>query len=238
MKEKWRGQEFCIFALVSAVGGFVGSPLLAGTEIVDPFPKPEKPANLTWEQYYLAFPSTNLASRLGTNSWVFVDTWKFSGPYTARQANVVEAAILHGKRSYGYLSWQECRPYRLEAEPRGVASNRVYFGLARIRSAVEQDVWLAVGYEADTTVWINPDARGPLDQGIHFSRPNKSSPGWWPIMRAFRITLRKGVNDLFFSMKVEGQRSRISCMLQGYPERAKMPHLPGAGAAQATNSGH
>lgn len=166
--------------------------------------------------------------------WVFVDRWQVLGPFdNPRRENletrfppetVVDPEAAYPGKNGVTIAWEACQSATPNTLPPFRAYNRVhrieglteetsylfnlqytvYYASAEVRLEKEADLWLAIGSDDQSKVWLN-------DQLVWFGR--KSAKPWRADEGFRKLHFRSGINRILYRIENGNDRTEFSLLL-------------------------
>lgn len=157
--------------------------------------------------------NTSLATRnisdgaTQTAKWLMINSWYMIGPFdnTKRQhihtafppENVINLQAKYLGKEQNILTWQYQQFTKTPIIPVGMGEFEIYYAYTQVKSEKAQDVWLAIGSDDQSKLWLN----GIL---VWNSLPQHKG---WQLNEGFRkVHLKAGNNEILFRLE-NGQYS-------------------------------
>ena len=190
----------------NSIGG-VGEPereygAMATAPVLDP-------ARLRYAEARVFGPGAAYANR------VYLDRWNVVGPFPANSSRALDQplppelavdldAVYEGK--YGVVGWraQQSPTYPFIPEPRD--ADALYYAYTEVRVDRDTDVWLDIGADDDSRLWLNDElvwASGNGDKPWYrrpFYRLDAELSQYGLVEGRVRVTLKAGRNTLLFKL--------------------------------------
>ncbi|WP_111979516.1 hypothetical protein [Algibacillus agarilyticus] len=172
-------------------------------------PKSVKPQNVpSINQSNTRMASHKLTSNASQSAkWIMLDTWYVIGPFENAQRKHIHTSYppeqtinLDGQyvgKDQQVIGWRYRQFSNFPIVPENLAEYEIYYAYTQLKSDRAQDVWLAIGSDDQSKLWLN-------DMLVWNSLPQHKG---WQLSEGFRkVRLKKGVNPLLFRLE-NGQRS-------------------------------
>ena len=158
-----------------------------------------------------AFPGRTVAASGESPRWMFVDSWYILGPFdNAGRANlekkfppetVVDLDATYEGKSGSKLRWEFYQAAEAKIDPpfrnftvtkKGGLEYIIYYASTELRFAEECDLWIAIGSDDFSKVWVN-------DQLVWASGKQQKD---WRVDEGFRkVHFQKGVNRILYRVE-------------------------------------
>lgn len=166
--------------------------------------------------------------------WVFVDRWQVLGPFdNPRRENidsrfppetVVDPEAVYPGKNGVPIHWESCesavpntlppfRAYNLAHPIEGLTTETsylfnlqytVYYACAEVRLEKEADLWLAIGSDDHSKIWLNDRLVWAGGKG---SKPWRADEGYR------KVTFRAGLNRILYRVENGNDRTEFSLLL-------------------------
>ena len=204
-------------------GGATPLPLGSAPDLTD--------ANVAARRDYsapIAVPSVNPATlrpgagrAIGSDgvyaSRVYIDTWYMIGPFPGSESTRVAAEfppeqqidldVVYLGKDRGLLKWEYTHFDRYPIVPLNGAQYAIYYGYTEIASDRERDVWLQIGGDDDSRLWLNDklvwtsfDGMKPWYQDGGYRSLRKEIDTLNLTEGSRKVHLKKGRNTLLFKL--------------------------------------
>jgi len=172
-----------------------------------------------------ALPGRRLDRAGRAADWMYVDTWYIIGPFPnpARRNvdkkfppnTVVDLDARYPGKDGKMVGWQFHQSSTANIIPPWRYGQTIYYAYTEIWSNEQRDLWVALGSDDNSRVWLN-------DQLI-FKSSYHLKP-WRPDEAYRKVTLRKGINRILYRVENGSNITEFSFII-GVNEHTR-PHLP------------
>lgn len=146
--------------------------------------------------------------------WVILNAWYFMGPFPNQQrVNIhtrfppeisIDLDALYIGDSNRLLAWQYIQYDHLPIIPPDFTDYSVYYAYTEIMSASAQDVWLAVGSDDQSKLWVNK---------LLVWQSDDQERVWQRAQGYRKVSLKQGRNEFLFRLENGVERAAFSVSL-------------------------
>lgn len=158
--------------------------------------------------------SRKLDSNGEKTQWLILDSWYFIGPYPNKdRANLhtrfapetgVDLDAMYIGDNNRLIKWQHIEYDHLPIIPPEFTDFAIYYAYTEVLSDSEQNVWLNIGSDDQSKLWIND---------ILVWQSSNAQKVWMVSEGRRRITLKKGRNQFLFRLENGVQRAAFSIVV-------------------------
>ncbi len=150
----------------------------------------------------------------GSADWVCPDAWYVIGPFPNRDREAIDRsyppeleidrdALYEGKNGRPVF-WEYLRTHKPSIIPPHLEEYAVYYAFTEIYCAKPMDVWLTIGSDDHSKLWVN---------GLMVWSGSKDQKDWTPTEGFRRVHLQGGVNRFLFRLENGWQGAAFSVLI-------------------------